>query len=430
MVGPMSFLAVLSKPWSVCPQLILIVGCVCAPAARAGSGAAAVVHQLPDVEVRSLATSKDVRLARALAGRPAVLLLTDGSAPPACSVSRAAADLQRDFAPWFSWVAVLSGPFTIDDLETVRSSSPARFERLYLDSAGAVRASLGIARLPVLLLVDGEGAVREVCSPDGSPTSFETVARKLKALAAASRRGIPGIEDFRLPLVGGAGLVSFLDVAGRNGTMVAFLQSQCLSCARELEVLDFARDRRAGEISFVAVFIDPAPDSRIRGFLAAAGATPDFVVRDPELKLATRYGVDAAPALLVIDPRGQIVLSKAGYRDTERDDLYAMLMSAFDTAARAAGDPSVVAEARRLNDEAGAFLREGKPEYALFFQQRIAEMLPDYPSVQLRIAEAALALGDRDLALRSLARYLAAQPQTYDSPTVRQTIAGLLAPGP
>jgi hypothetical protein len=337
--------------------------------------------------------------------------------------------LQRDYAPWFSWVAVLSGPFTISDLEAVRGSSPVRFERLYLDRAGAVRAALGLARLPILLLIDGDGAIRETCSPDGSTTAVEALAGTLTALAAASRRQSAGVEDFRLPLVGGLGLVSFLDVAGRNGTMVAFLQSRCLSCARELEVLDFARDRRAGEISFVAVFIDPAPDSRIRGFLAAAGATPDFVLRDPEFRLAQKYGITSAPALLVIDPRGRLVLSKAGYNEADRSDLYGELMNAFDRAAGTAGDSSIVAEARRLHEEASAFLREGKPGYALLFQQRIAEMLPDYPSVQLRIAEAALAVGERDLALRSLAKYLAAQPQSYDSPTVRQTIAGLLPPG-
>lgn len=429
----MSFLPGPSKCWRAVLPPILLVSCVLFLQTPAWGEPAPTSRPLPDVEVRSLATSKDVRLAGALAGRPAVLLLTDGSGPAACPVGRAAAEVQRDFAPWFSWVAVLSGPFTIADLEYVRSSSPVRFERLYLDRSGSVRAALGIKRLPALLVIDERGTIREVCSPDGSPAAVAAVADTLKELAAASRRQIAGIEDFRLPLVGGAGLVSFLDVAGREGTMVAFLQSRCLSCARELEVLDFARDRRAGGISFVAVFIDPAPDTRIRGFLAAAGATPDFVLRDPEFRLAKKYGISSAPALLVIGPQGRIILAKAGYREADRDELYGGLMAAFDAAAgetETSGESSVVAEARRLHEEASAFLREGKPEYALLFQERIAEMLPGYPSVQLRIAEAALAVGERELALQCLAKYLAAQPQTYDSPEVRQAIAGLLTPGP
>ena len=40
--------------------------------------------------------------------------------------------------------------------------------------------------------------------------------------------------------------------------MVAFLHSRCLPCARQLEVLDFARDRQAGRVNFVAVFLDDA----------------------------------------------------------------------------------------------------------------------------------------------------------------------------
>ncbi len=409
--------------------LFLLVEGLSGLAADAAEGLLAVSRPLPDVEVRSLATSKDVRLASALAGRPAVLLLTDGSGPPACPVGRAAADLQRDYAPWFSWVAVLSGSFTVSDLESVRNSSPVQFERLYLDRAGAVRTALGIARLPALLLVDEDGAVHEVCSPDGSTARFEEVARKIQALAAGSRRRRSGFDDFRLPQVGREGLVSFLDVAGRESTMVAFLHTGCLPCARQLEVLDFARDRQAGRTSFVTVFLDEAPDTRIRGFLGAAGVTPDYILRDPDMRFAGRYGIDAVPALLVIDAAGAIVLSRSGYREEDRDELYRDLLDAFAAGALSAQaiDPTV-REARRLHAEACAFLREGKPEYALLYQERVREIVPGYPSVNLRIAEAALAAGQRDLAIRSLARYLAAEPQTYDSAQVRQTIAGLLAP--
>jgi hypothetical protein len=410
---------------------VFLAGLALCPAARAGEGAVAVSRPLPNVVVRSLATSTDVRLANALAGRPAVLLLTDGNGPAECPVGQAAADLQREFGPWFSWGAVLCGDFSASDLESVRGSSPVRFERLYLDRAGALRAALGIPRLPALLLVDEDGAVHETCSPDGSTARFEEVARKIQVVAAGSRRRHSGFEDFRLPKVGQEGLVSFLDVAGRDFTMVAFLHSGCLPCARQLEVLDFARDRQAGRVSFVTVFLDESPATRIRGFLGAAGVTPDHVLRDPELKLASRYGIDTVPALLVIDATGRTVLTRSGYREETRDELYRDLDRAFADGALTAGaaDP-VVGEARRIHAEACAFLREGKPEYALLYQERVRELLPGYHSVNLRIAEAALAAGRRDVAIRSLARYLAAEPQTYDSSQVRQAIAGLLAPEP
>ena len=427
----MSFLPMAAKSRMFFLSQLLFVGAFLVPCARADGGHVCVVRPLPDVQVRSIAASKDVSLAGALAGRPAVILLTDGSGPPACSVGRAAAELQRGYAPWFSWVAVLSGAFSASDLEAVRASSPVRFERLYLDRAGAVRARLGIERLPALLLVDEDGAVHEICSPDGSVARFEEVARRIQALAAGSRRLRTGFEDFRLPQVGRPGLVSFLDVVGRDSTMVVFLHAGCLPCARQLEVLDFARDRHAGRVNLVTVFLGDASDSCIRGFLGAAGVTPDFILRDPERRLASRYGIDAVPALLVIDATGAIAFSRSGYREEERDTLYRDLERALAEGALSAGavDPAV-REAGRLHAEACAFLREGKPEYALLYQERIRELLPGYPSVNLRIAEAALAAGQRDVALRSLARYLAAQPQTYDSSNVRELIAGLLTPGP
>lgn len=424
----MSFLHMTSPLRAGVVPAILLASLLGRPAG-VGGAMVFVEQPLPNASVRSLSTSEDVGLAHELAGRPAVLLLTDAGQQGPCPLGQAAAEVQADYAPWFSWAAVLSGPFSAADFERVRTASPLRFERLFHDRAGAVRSALDLERLPVLLLVDERGTVRQACAADGGAPDVKALTGALESLAAASRRRIAGIEDFRLPLIGG-GLVSFLDVAGRDGTMVVFLQSQCLPCARELEVLDFARQRRAGAVSFVAVFIDPAPESRVRGFLGAAGAAPDFVLRDPELKLAGRYGVSVAPSLLVIDTWGEIVLSRSSYREAEREALYADLMTAFDLAARTGGDGSVVGQARRLHEEACAFLREGKPAFALLYQQRIAEMLPGYPSVQLRIAEAAIAAGERELAVRSLAKYLAAQPQTYDSPAVRQTMAGLLHAAP
>jgi tetratricopeptide (TPR) repeat protein len=183
-------------------------------------------------------------------------------------------------------------------------------------------------------------------------------------------------------------------------------------------------------VSFVAVLLDPASETRIRGFLGAAGAVPDFVLRDPELRLAGRYGVRAAPSLVVLDASGEVVFSQAGYDEAHRDALYAGVMEAFAGAARASAADSAIAEARRLHDQACAFMREGKFGYALIYQERIRELLPDYHSVHLRIAEAALADGQHQLALESLTRYLAAKPKTYDSEAVRQMIAGLGAPLP
>jgi hypothetical protein len=392
--------------------------------------AAADKVRFPDVEVRSLLASKDVRLPAELAGKPSLVLLTDGTLPADCPAMQAAVGLQRDYATWYTWAAVLNGPLTAAELTRFREASPVYFNRIYLDRQGLAQAALGVGRLPALLLVDEAGAILASCPADGAAAELEQTARTLWDLAGPARWRNAGFEDFRLPQIGAPGLVSFLDVAGQDGTLLAFVNSRCLACARELEVLDFIRQRRGGRVSFVTVFIDPAPEKRIRGFLAAAGAAPDFVLRDPELRLAERYAIRSAPAVLVIDTLGAIKLSRLGYREAEREEIYAALSTALDDAATPDAARSAVAEARRLHEEACAFMREGKPGYALFYQERIRELLPDYTSVHLRIAEAALADGQRDVALASLTRYLALEPRTYDTPAVRTMIAGLTAPAP
>jgi thiol-disulfide isomerase/thioredoxin len=413
-----------------CRFLAILLLLVLPPQRAAAEQSDIKARRLPDVQVRSLAGSKDVALAESLAGKAAVVLVTDGSAPATCHVGRAAADLQRDHPTRFSWVAVASGPVSADAIDRIRDSSSVRLDRLYLDLPGRLRDALDAPQLPLLLLIDEEGVIRETCSPAGGADRLAAAARTLRSLAQPTRREGSGLEDFRLPLVGSEGLVSFLDVAGEDATLVAFLHSRCLACARELEVLDFARQRHGGRASFVAVFLDPAPETRIRGFLGAAGAVPDFVLRDPELRLATRYGVRSTPSLVVIDAAGEVVLSRAGYREEHRDRLFSDILQAFGEAARASQADSALAEARRLHQEACAFMREGRPGYALLYQERIRELLPEYHSVHLRIAEAALADGRHELALQSLARYLAAKPETYDSAAVRQAIAGLGVPAP
>jgi hypothetical protein len=411
--------------------MLLFVCAAFPPAAPAAGEPVDTVRFLPDVAVHSLSTSKDISLFRALAGRPAIVLLTDGKGGATCPLGLGAADLQQEYAPWFTWVAVLSGGATVADIELIAGSSPVRFERVYHDRAGAVGASLGLTRLPALLVVDEDGAVRQVCTPEGGAARLREVAVKLRSLAAGSRRRRAGFEDFRLPQVGAKELISFLDVAGRERTIVSFVNTGSIACARQLEVLDFVRVRQAGQVSFVTVFLDGAPDARIRGFLAAAGAAPDYTLRDPELRLAGRYGIDVVPTLLVIDGGGRIILSRGGYREEARDELYRDLERLFANEDLVAGTVlRTLREARRVHAEACAFLREGKPELALIYQERIREILPEFTSVHLRIAEAAIAAGHQDLAIRSLARYLASEPQGYDSSKVRREIAGLLMVGP
>ena len=102
--------------------------------------------------VRTSPDTTVVKAAQLMAAKNVgAVLVTDGDAPAACPVGRAAAELQRDHATRFSWVAVASGPTSAEDVDRIRDSSPVRLDRLYLDRAGRLRETLGSPSLPLLL---------------------------------------------------------------------------------------------------------------------------------------------------------------------------------------------------------------------------------------------------------------------------------------
>ena len=199
-----------------------------------------------------------------------------------------------------------------------------RFERLYLDRSGSLRppsASRGSRRC---CWSTGTGrfakrAHRTAARP------IRGGRRKLQSLAAGSRRRMSGFDDFRLPRVGGRAW--FLSSTSQGVRAPWSRSSRAgVSPAPVARSPRFRPGSPGRRRFFVAVFIDAAPESRIRGFLAAAGVTPDFVLRDSEFRLAG-YGIHLR-ALIVIDP-GEPVLSRSGYRDEDRDTLY-RAESAFD----------------------------------------------------------------------------------------------------
>jgi len=416
---------------AILAAVALLSGAIVHPAAAAGKPPLPVYGQvLPDIALRDVRTGAAVRLPEVAAERPAVILVTDGSGGgAACPLARFVAAHQEVYAPWFSWTGVVSGPCAPEKVERLQASSPVRFQRCLHDPEGLLPRALGLARLPALVLANERGFVQAICAAGDEAERAETYERVIHALAGAPRWARGALADFRLPRVGG-GFRSFLDVAGRDATILAFLHSGCLPCARELEVLEYLRDRHPDGVRLVAIFLDTAREDRILGYLRAAGVSPDAVLRDPELRLAARYGISAVPALLVVDADGKIVVSRRGYREEERLAMYREIDAALGNAsAPPPGACPFTADAIRIHAEACAYLREGRPGFALMQLERLRELAPARPSVHLLVAEAALAAGRRELALQSYARYLAAEPLAYDSGEVRARLATLLAGG-
>ena len=406
--------------------LPLLAGAV--PGRSDGSQSVIAVYgkALPDVVLRNPATGAKFRLADLATGRPAVILVTDGATGASCPLARAMAAHQPEYAPWFTWTGIISGPCSPERMANLRDSSPVRFQTCLHDPDESVRRALGLERLPALVLVNESGYVHTVCAAGDAAARPDELARTMYALAAGSRWAGGTLADFRLPRVGAEGLASFLDVAGRNFTLISFLHSGCLPCARELGVLEYLRDRHADGVKLVTVFLDAARDERIIGYLEAARVRPDTILRDPDLRLAMRYQVSAVPALLVVDGGGRIVHARRGFREEERLTLYREIDAVLRDPAEALAACPVVRDPRRIHADACAYLREGRPEYALLYLERLREIAPGRHTVHLLIAEAALAAGRRELALESYARYLAADPMAYDRGDVRARLATLL----
>lgn len=107
--------------------------------------------------------------------------------------------------------------------------------------------------------------------------------------------------------------VSLADYRGRN-VVVTFWASWCGPCRMEMPVLRtfYEKARKSGnDFELLAINIDQSPDD---GRTAAAGFKLPFpVLMDSSSRVANAYGVDAIPALFVIDSEGKVKYSVRGF---------------------------------------------------------------------------------------------------------------------
>lgn len=93
-----------------------------------------------------------------------------------------------------------------------------------------------------------------------------------------------------------------------------FWATDCVPCRDVMALLERVRAAYSPEqVQFLSVSIDPAsvPDSQLEQYCREAGAKL-LIARDPQLAARDVFGVEAIPALFVIDAQGVVQVSEVG----------------------------------------------------------------------------------------------------------------------
>lgn len=108
-----------------------------------------------------------------------------------------------------------------------------------------------------------------------------------------------------------------IDLDGPNRpVLLVFASDSCTPCRRDIDnTVRFAQEL-VGKVDVVGVLIDP---SQIAAHAYVSDTNISYrIAWDPERRIAGRYGVQSAPALVLIDQSGSMVSRAAALTDTLR----------------------------------------------------------------------------------------------------------------
>jgi peroxiredoxin len=119
--------------------------------------------------------------------------------------------------------------------------------------------------------------------------------------------------DFRLASLDGR-TVSAADFRGRKKLVVSFWASWCGPCRMEMPVLaKFYRLTHKADADYEIVSISVDDDRADAEKAAAELKMPFTVLLDPTSRTLQSYGVDAIPAMFVIDKDGKVLHGQVGF---------------------------------------------------------------------------------------------------------------------
>jgi len=396
---------------------------------RAGSSDIPVLSdRLPALEIPCPLTGEEHQPAEVLAGKASLLFFTDLSTGVQGGLARFLAELQTEYAPWLSWVGVLVGPGSAEEIRKLHSLSPLRFSECMNDRSGSWKAAFGLKSLPAAVFVNEEGyVVRRQYGfrvEDGPE-----ITRDIERLIGAGKLAGKAAHDFKLREVGTDAERTLADLVDRDYTIFLSLRSDCTSCREELEELKLFRDRNKSQVSLVVVYHDQVQESPAAVGAERGGTSPDHELWDPGLSYAERYSVSGVPFVLVTDRGGRVALARSGFSPKTAGEITGELDRLVGSPPARTTDGTAFAEFCRIRQEALAFLDDGKAGMAVLFLERAIEMNPEFFTLQSLLADAYLRIGKRREAIQAYTRYLIADPLACDRGKIERRIKVLAAAG-
>lgn len=395
---------------------------VCAGQARAGEKDIPVLSErLPLSPIPCPLTGEEHQPSEVLAGKASLLFFTDVPTGVPGDLAGFLAELQTEYAPWLSWVGVLVGPGSTEDIRKLHDQSPLRFGECMHDESGSWKKSFRLASLPAAVFVNEEGYVvrrQYGFRIEDAPG----IARDVERLIGAGKLAGKAARDFKLREVGTAAERTLTDMVERDFTVFLSLRSDCTSCREELEELQRFRDRNKAKVSLVVVYHDQVQESPSPTICGPAASRPDHELWDPGLSYAERYSISGVPFMLVTDRGGQVALARSGFSTKTAGEITAELNRVVGGAHDESPADVKFAELCRIRKEALAFLADGKAGLASLYLERALETNPEFYTLQSLLADAYLSDGRRREAALAYTRYLAADPLACDKEKIERRI--------
>jgi tetratricopeptide (TPR) repeat protein len=388
-----------------------------------------LTDRLPAREIPCPLTGEEHQPSEVLAGKASLLFFTNLSTGVQGGLARYLAELQTEYAPWLSWVGVLVGPASAEDIRKLHEASPLRFSECMNDQSGSWKTAFGLTSLPAAVFVNEEGYVvrrqygfREEDGPE--------ITRDIERLIGAGKLAGKAAHDFKLREVGTDVERTLADLVDRDYTIFLSLRSDCTSCREELEELKLFRDRNKAQVSLVVVYHDQVQESPVPVGAEGAGDRPDHEMWDPGLSYAERYSVSGVPFVLVTDRGGRVALARAGFSPKAAGEITGELDRLVGSPSARPTDDTAFAEFCRIRQEALAFLDDGKAGMAVLFLERAIEINPEFFTLQSLLADAYLRIGKRREAIQAYTRYLLADPLACDRGKIERRLKVLAAAPP